>query len=155
MDIAAAPGPEDCLPHMQINNFALINAHFNKKKVIQRNMRKFFLPIQSGYYKKPAAFSISAVFLLPGFTFAFFSSKSTFIQVWEKGDIAEAMRQPSLSFKGRSDPLADEGLADMRRQICCAGNQMGPSFWTVGGWHRPYMPKYWTAEIPCSMFKRQ
>lgn len=85
MDIAAAPGPEDCLPHMQINNFALINAHFNKKKVIQRNMRKFF----SFRYR---ADIIRNLLLFPFQQFSCFRDshlpsshlKSTFIQVWEK-----------------------------------------------------------------------
>ena len=45
MDLVTTPGPEDCLPHMQINNFALINRHFNKKKVLRKNMGKFFAPV--------------------------------------------------------------------------------------------------------------
>ena len=42
MDMATAPDPGDCLPHMQINNFAVINRHFNKKEVLKRNAGKFF-----------------------------------------------------------------------------------------------------------------
>lgn len=42
LDLVTSPGPEDCLPHMLINNFSLINQHFNKKKVIEKNFRKFF-----------------------------------------------------------------------------------------------------------------
>lgn len=42
LDMATAPGPEDCLAHMLINNFSLINRHFNKKQVLRQNMRKFF-----------------------------------------------------------------------------------------------------------------
>lgn len=42
LDIATSPGPEDCLPHMLINNFALVNRHFRKKDVMRQNVRKFF-----------------------------------------------------------------------------------------------------------------
>lgn len=42
MDMATAPDPGDCLPHMQINNFAVINRHFRKKEVLKKNAGKFF-----------------------------------------------------------------------------------------------------------------
>ena len=42
LDLATAPGPEDCLPHMLLNNFALINRHFQKSQVMRKNWRKFF-----------------------------------------------------------------------------------------------------------------
>ena len=91
MDIVTTPGPEDCLPHMQINNFALINRHFNKKKVLRKNMRKFFTPAYgSGLIRN--------VLLLPFQYFSCFRDshlptsylKQTFFRVWEKeGDILE------------------------------------------------------------------
>ncbi|MDD7389020.1 MAG: Stealth CR1 domain-containing protein [Lachnospiraceae bacterium] len=42
LDIVTAPDPGDCLPHMQINNFAVINRYFNKKEVLKKNAEKFF-----------------------------------------------------------------------------------------------------------------
>ena len=91
MDIVTTPGPEDCLPHMQINNFALINRRFNKKKVLRKNMRKFFTPAYgSGLIRN--------VLLLPFQYFSCFRDshlptsylKQTFSRVWEKeGDILE------------------------------------------------------------------
>ena len=91
MDIVTTPGPEDCLPHMQINNFALINRRFNKKKVLRKNMRKFFTPAYgSGLIRN--------VLLLPFQYFSCFRDshlptsylKQTFFRVWEKeGDILE------------------------------------------------------------------
>ena len=46
----------------------------------------------------------------------------------KRGDIAEAMRQPSLSFKGRSDPLADEGLQICEGKFAVRGTKWGHHF---------------------------
>ncbi|MGN0249990.1 MAG: stealth family protein [Oliverpabstia sp.] len=85
MDIATAPGPEDCLPHMQINNFSLLNRHFKKKEVLRKNFYKFFTLQYRG--------DLLRNFLLAPFQyFSCFRDthlpssylKSTFIKVWEK-----------------------------------------------------------------------
>ena len=85
MDMATAPDPEDCLPHMMINNFAVINRHFNKKDVLIRNARKFFtLKFGKDLFRN--------ICLFP---FQFFSCfrdshlpssyvKNTFIHVWQE-----------------------------------------------------------------------
>lgn len=91
LDIATAPGPEDCLPHMQINNFALINRHFSKNEVLKKNKKKFF----SLKYGKDI---IRNFLLCPFQYFSCFRDshlptsylKSTFIRVWEEeGELLE------------------------------------------------------------------
>lgn len=85
MDIATAPGPDDCLPHMLINNFALINRHFNKKEVLKKNAGKFF----TLKYGKEVMRNIC---LLPFQYFSCFRDahlpssyrKSTFEKVWKE-----------------------------------------------------------------------
>lgn len=91
MDIATAPGPEDCLPHMQINNFSILNRHFNKKIVIKKSFRKFFTLQYRG--------DLLRNFLLSPFQYfsCFRDShlpssylKSTFVTVWkEEGELLE------------------------------------------------------------------
>lgn len=92
MDIATAPGPEDCLPHMQINNFSLLNRHFNKREVLKKNFAKFFTVQYGG--------DLLRNFLLAPFQYfsCFRDShlpssylKSTFVKVWEKeGELLES-----------------------------------------------------------------
>lgn len=103
MDIATAPGPEDCLPHIQINNFALINKHFNKKEVLKKNFQKFF----SIMYGRETFRN----FLL--FPFRYFSCfrdthlptsylKETFFKVWqEEGEMLEQCG--SHRFRSKAD----------------------------------------------------
>lgn len=91
MDIATTFEPEDCLPHMQVNNFALINRHFNKKEVLKENAGKFF----SLKYGKDL---LRNVLLMPFRYFSCFRDahlptsylKSTFERVWqEEGTLLE------------------------------------------------------------------
>lgn len=42
LDLISASDPEDCLPYMLTNNFALINRKFRKSQVMRRNAGKFF-----------------------------------------------------------------------------------------------------------------
>ena len=41
-DLVSASDPDDCLPYMLTNNFALINQRFDKRQVIRRNAGKIF-----------------------------------------------------------------------------------------------------------------
>ena len=103
MDLVTTPGPEDCLPHMQINNFALINRHFNKKKVLRKNMGKFFAPVYgSGLIRN--------FLLLPFQYFSCFRDshlpssylKETFFRVWgQEGEKLEACG--AHRFRSKSD----------------------------------------------------
>ena len=103
MDLVTTPGPEDCLPHMQINNFALINRHFNKKKVLRKNMGKFFAPVYgSGLIRN--------FLLLPFQYFSCFRDshlpssylKETFFRVWgQEGEKLEA--SGAHRFRSKSD----------------------------------------------------
>lgn len=38
----ATASTEDCLPHMLLNNSAVLNKHFRKKEVLKKHFRKFF-----------------------------------------------------------------------------------------------------------------
>lgn len=103
LDIISASGPEDCLPHMLANNFALINRHFDKKEVIISNTAKFFSPCYGR--------ELVRNFLL--FPFRYFSCfrdshlpashlKSTYIKVWkEEGGILEQCG--ANRFRSKSD----------------------------------------------------
>lgn len=42
LDTVTSLSPEDCLPHMLINNSALLNQRFHKREVMQKNIHKFF-----------------------------------------------------------------------------------------------------------------
>lgn len=85
MDMATAPNPRDCLPHMQMNNFAVINRHFNKKTVLRENFHKFFT-------LRYGSDLIRNLLLLPFQYFSCFRDshlptsylKSTFVQVWKE-----------------------------------------------------------------------
>lgn len=103
MDLATAPGPEDCLPHMLINNFSLINRHFQKKEVLKKNWRKFFTPI----YGEEV---LRNIFLVPFQYFSCFRDshlptsyrKSTFFRIWqEEGELLEACS--CNRFRSKSD----------------------------------------------------
>ena len=103
MDIATAPGPDDCLPHMLINNFALINRHFNKREVLKKNAGKFF----TLKYGKEVMRNIC---LLPFQYFSCFRDahlpssyrKSTFEKVWkEEGKLLENCGENR--FRSKSD----------------------------------------------------
>lgn len=103
MDMATAPGPEDCLPHMQINNFALINRHFNKKEVLRKNAGKIF----SLHYGSDL---LRNFLLLPFQYFSCFRDshlptsylKSTFVKVWEEeGELLEQCG--NNRFRSKSD----------------------------------------------------
>lgn len=83
LDIATAASSDDCLPHMLINNGAILNKHFCKKDVLKRHAGMFF----TLQYGKDL---IRNVLLAP---FQYFSTfrdphlpsshrKSTFRQVW-------------------------------------------------------------------------
>lgn len=84
MDMATAPDPGDCLPHMQINNFAVINSHFNKREVLRKNFHKFFTV-------KYGRDLMRNLLLLPFQYFSCFRDshlptsylKSTFVRVWQ------------------------------------------------------------------------
>ena len=83
LDMVTAPNPEDCLPHMLINNFSVINKHFSKKDVLKRNFRKFY----TLQYGKDL---LRNVLLVPFQNFSAFRDlhlpsshlKSTFREVW-------------------------------------------------------------------------
>lgn len=102
LDMATAPGPEDCLPHMQINNFALINRHFNKKEVLKKNGRKFFTLKYRGDL-------LRNLLLFPFQYFSCFRDshlptsylKSTFQKVWtEEGPLLEECGNHRFRSKG-------------------------------------------------------
>ena len=103
MDLVTTPGPEDCLPHMQINNFALINRHFNKKKVLRKNMGKFFAPVYgSGPDQKFSFASFSVFFMLSGFPSPFFLFKrNLFSGVGTGRGKVGSMRSPIVSGPNR------------------------------------------------------
>ena len=44
LDQVTALSPEDCFPHMMVNNFSIINKHFRKSEVLRKNRAKFFAP---------------------------------------------------------------------------------------------------------------
>ncbi len=103
LDMATAPGPEDCLPHMLMNNFALINRHFQKREVMRRNARKFFSP----RYGRDL---MRNLLLAPFQYFSCFRDshlpssylKRTFEDVWEcEGDLLEACG--NNRFRSKSD----------------------------------------------------
>ncbi|MCI5648714.1 MAG: Stealth CR1 domain-containing protein [Fusicatenibacter sp.] len=103
MDLATAPGPEDCLPHMLINNFSLINRHFQKKEVMRRNWRKFF----TLKYGKELVRNLC---LVPFQYFSCFRDshlptsyrKSTFVKVWqEEGELLDQCSHNR--FRSKSD----------------------------------------------------
>lgn len=84
LDMAVASGPEDCLPHMLLNNFSLINRHFIKKQVLKENAGKFF----TFRYGKDlmrnlllAPFRYFSAFRDPHLPSSY--RKSTFQRVWE------------------------------------------------------------------------
>ena len=89
LDMATAASSDDCLPHMLINNGAILNRHFRKKEVLRRNAGKFF----TLRYGKDL---MRNVLLAP---FQYFSTfrdphlpsshrKSTFERLWaEEGDL--------------------------------------------------------------------
>lgn len=88
MDIATAPDENDCLPHMQINNFSIINKYFVKGDVLKRQRWKFF----SLLYGKDL---LRNVLLWPFGYFSCFRDshlpssyiKSTFIKIWELEEV--------------------------------------------------------------------
>ena len=103
MDIATAPHPKDCFPHMMINNFAVINQHFRKKEVIKRNLHKF-------YTLRYGVDLLRNVCLAPFRYFSCFRDshlpssylKSTFVKVWqEEGEILERCSQNR--FRSKTD----------------------------------------------------
>lgn len=103
LDAVTAPDPEDCLPHMLMNNFSVINRYFRKKDVLRRNAAKFY----TLRYGKDL---LRNILLSP---FQYFSAfrdphlpssylKSTFVRVWEKeGTLLEACGQNR--FRSKSD----------------------------------------------------
>ena len=103
MDIATAPHPKDCFPHMMINNIAVINQHFRKKEVIKRNLHKF-------YTLRYGVDLLRNVCLAPFRYFSCFRDshlpssylKSTFVKVWqEEGEILERCSQNR--FRSKTD----------------------------------------------------
>ena len=103
MDIVTALDPEDCFPHILINNFAVINKYFNKKEVLRKNAGKFF----TFKYGKDV---MRNIFLLPFQNFSCFRDphlpasllKSTFEHVWElEGELLEGCGQNR--FRSKSD----------------------------------------------------
>lgn len=103
MDIATAPYPEDCLPHILINNFSILNRHFNKKNVLKQNRRKFF----TLKYKTDV---IRNLCLIPFQYFSCFRDthlpssylKSTFQLVWKK-EGRELETSGKNRFRSKSD----------------------------------------------------
>lgn len=103
LDTVTAPDPEDCLPHMLINNFSVINRYFTKKDVLKQNAAKFY----TLRYRKDL---LRNLLLTP---FRYFSSfrdphlpssylKSTFARVWEKeGALLETCGENR--FRSKSD----------------------------------------------------
>ena len=84
LDTPASPSPEDCLPHMLLNNSAVLNRHFCKQDVLKQNRRKFF----TLKYKKDlirnfllAPFRYFSTFRDPHLPSSYL--KSTFLQVWD------------------------------------------------------------------------
>ena len=42
LDQVTTLSPEDCFPHMMVNNFSIINKYFRKSEVLKQNRAKFF-----------------------------------------------------------------------------------------------------------------
>lgn len=103
MDIATAPNPEDCLPHILVNNFSIINKHFSKKQVLKENRNKFF----TSKYGKDI---LRNILLFPFRDFSCFRDlhlasshlKSTFVHIWEEeGELLEQCA--NQRFRSKSD----------------------------------------------------
>lgn len=118
LDAVTAPDPGDCLPHMLINNFAVINRQFSKRQVLRENFGKFFSP-QYG------ADLLRNVLLAP---FAMFSAfrdthlpsshtKSNFARVW---DAAEVQLTETLHHRFRSKEDCTHWM--MKAWQICEGN---------------------------------
>ena len=94
---------DDCLPHMLLNNSAILNKHFRKKSVLRQHARKFFTP----KYGKDL---LRNVLLAP---FQFFSAfrdphlpsayrKSTFREVWQAEE-ALLLETSTHRFRSKGD----------------------------------------------------
>lgn len=103
MDMITATDPEDCFPHTELNNFALINSHFDKRDVIRKHGGKFFSMQYGGNL-------IRNLLLSPFKYFSCFRDshlptshlKSTFTEVWEAEP--DVLEQCSANrFRSRSD----------------------------------------------------
>lgn len=88
LDAVTAPSPEDCLPHMLINNTAVLNRRFHKKDVLRKNIRGFFTP-------KYGSDLLRNLLLFPFRDFSAFRDshlptshlKSTFEAVWQENGV--------------------------------------------------------------------
>ena len=92
MGMATAVDSGECLPHMLINNFAVINRHFNKQEVLRKNAFKF-------YTLKYGRDLMRNLLLTPFQYFSCFRDchlpsaylKDTFFRVWqEEGGLLES-----------------------------------------------------------------
>lgn len=92
LDMATAASSDDCLPHMLINNGAVLNAHFRKKDVLRRNAGKFFtlrygMDLMRNVLLAP--FQYFSAFRDPHLPSS--HRKSTFERIWaEEGDLLTA-----------------------------------------------------------------
>lgn len=103
LDIATAPDENDCLPHMQINNFSIINKYFVKSEVLRKYTWKFF----SLQYGKEL---LRNLLLCPFQYFSCFRDshlpssylKSTFVRIWqlEEGILRECSNN---RFRSKTD----------------------------------------------------
>lgn len=126
LDMATAASSDDCLPHMLINNGAVLNMHFRKKEVLRRQASKFF----TLRYGKDL---MRNVLLAP---FQYFSTfrdphlpsshrKSTFRQVW-----AEESALLTACSRNRFRSKTDLTHWLMKCWAICEGNFMvRPTSW--------------------------
>ena len=103
LDLITAIDPEDCFPYILINNFAVINSHFDKNQVVRKNAGKFFTV-------KYGADLVRNLLLFPFQYFSCFKDlhitssycKSTFEKVWEaEGNLLEQCGRNR--FRSKSD----------------------------------------------------
>ena len=85
LDMATAASSGDCLPHMLINNGAILNKHFRKKDVLRSNAVKFFtLSYGKDLMRNVllAPFQYFSTFRDPHLPSSY--RKETFVQVWKE-----------------------------------------------------------------------
>lgn len=103
LDLPASPIPEDCLPHMLLNNSAVLNRHFCKQTVLKQNFRKFFtLQYQKDLMRNIllSPFRYFSTFRDPHLPSSYL--KSTFARVWQaEPELLQACSQNR--FRDKSD----------------------------------------------------
>ena len=103
LDAPGTSDPGDCLPHMLLNNAAILNRHFDKREVLKRNAGKFFSPRYGGDLLRNvllAPFTYFCAFRDPHLPSSY--RKCTFETVWEKEHDALLSCAPNR-FRSKND----------------------------------------------------